>query len=213
MNGYHPSHLKHPQRIETNRDMIGAFERIISSLIFPELVQNRTSSGNIYYEDNSEYCFEYIEMQCYSNPTMPFVGNQLSFCHLSFFSNHDFHLVIVSGTTGNLCGHALLNIGGKKGYYVHVDGARAYPKYMTHFDYNRYLLENGKTELWRQRLTVTKPTEALLKIEKLLSEKWFWGGLIHNCASFVEEIVNAGGANLNIKSNCPTNFIPVRYYD
>lgn len=43
----------------------------------------------------------------------------------------------------------------------------------------------------------------MLKLEELLAAKWTWGVLPHNCASFVEEVVQAGGSDAGLYSNCP----------
>jgi hypothetical protein len=132
---------------------------------------------------------------------------------MSFFAHKEIYVVIVSGVAVNPCGHTLINFGGTKGFYAHVDGWIKKPWYMTHFDCQRYMRENEKTELWRQRLNVPQPERAFAKLEQLLSLEWHWGGVVNNCATFVEEIVNAGGANFHIKGNCPTSFIPVKWYD
>ena len=43
----------------------------------------------------------------------------------------------------------------------------------------------------------------MLKLEQLAAAKWFWGVLPHNCASFVEEVVRAGGSSAGLYFNCP----------
>jgi hypothetical protein len=117
------------------------------------------------------------------------------------FSNTN--AVVVSGSGPNICGHLILNLGGFTGRYFHVAGLRTCPRMMDHDGYLRYLRETGKRELNRFSVSVTRQNEAQLKLDQLLSEKWTWGVLPHNCASFVEEVVQAGGSTAGLYSNCP----------
>ena len=57
---------------------------------------------------------------------------------------------------------------------------------------------------WRTKVSLTNPNAAMLKLEDLLSAKCTWGVLPHNCASFVEDIVQAGGNSAGLYTNCPT---------
>jgi hypothetical protein len=59
--------------------------------------------------------------------------------------------------------------------------------------YQRYLHETGKVELRRFPLHLTNPAGAQLKLEELTSRPWSWWVVRHNCETFVEEIVVAGG--------------------
>ena len=70
--------------------------------------------------------------------------------------------------------------------------------------YQRYLDDSGKKELKRFEVLIRKPQAAMLKLEELLAVKWTWGVLPNNCASFVEEIVQAGGSTAGLYFNCPT---------
>jgi hypothetical protein len=84
-----------------------------------------------------------------------------------------------------------------------VLGVHAYPKFMREEGYNRYLLENSKHEIRRLDARITNPSGAYSKLMGLMADKWFWGVLPHNCASFVTEIIRAGGGDLTVRLNCP----------
>lgn len=76
--------------------------------------------------------------------------------------------------------------------------------------YIRYLKENGKREIRRWKVTIPNPVGAHHKLEELLAKQWLWFLLAHNCVSFVEDIVRAGGSKAGMYFNCPTvePFIP-----
>jgi hypothetical protein len=97
----------------------------------------------------------------------------------------------------------ILNIGGYVGTYTHIAEVNGYPYYMNQKGYERYLHENGKTELKRERVNVPYPEKAKRKLEQLKYERWTWMVLPNNCVRYVEEILHAGGCNFNLKSNCP----------
>jgi hypothetical protein len=134
---------------------------------------------------------------------MAYEGEIMNSCPKIPFHFANTFAVVVSGDGPNFCGHLLLNIGGVGGYYLHVAGVRTYPRIMNQSGYFQYLKENNKKELKRFRVEISKPMSAMLKLEQLLSAKWQWGVLPHNCASFVEEIVEAGGSTAGLYSNCP----------
>ncbi len=100
---------------------------------------------------------------------------------------------VLSGAWFNPFGHMLLNTGGERGFYFQVAGRRACPRYMNCGGYQRYLLETGKKELNRFRVFIPNPEAAQLKIEELLAKPFGWWVVEHNCETFVEEIVTAGG--------------------
>jgi hypothetical protein len=123
----------------------------------------------------------------------------------------DTYVVLVSGDTGNPCGHILV-FDRKNGYYFHAVGdpqssglgkAYGYPLYMNEAGYARYLAENGKTELRRRHVDLPNPAGARDYIENTLSSKWLWGGLPHNCVTFAEGVIAAGGGSWGSYSNCP----------
>ena len=135
---------------------------------------------------------------------MAYEGEIISVCPVEMYDFANAYAVVVSGSGPNFCGHLLLNLGGDGGVYLHVAGGiRAYPKEMDQEGYDRYLKENNKREFRRSRVIISYPDRAMRKIEELLSTKWTWGVLPHNCASFVEEIVEAGGSGAGLYSNCP----------
>ena len=51
------------------------------------------------------------------------------------------HIVVVSGSGPNVCGHTLLNVGQ---FYLHIDGLYQYPWHFNNAGYRRYLNENEK---------------------------------------------------------------------
>jgi hypothetical protein len=113
------------------------------------------------------------------------------------------YAVVVSGASWNPCGHLILNVGGVGGWYFHVAGIRTVPRYMNEQNYRRYLKENGKSELRRSKVVITSGNASMTRLEELLAATWTWGVLPHNCASFVEEVVQAGGSMAGLYSNCP----------
>lgn len=147
---------------------------------------------------------------------MAYTGEILRACDLNLFRNKDFAYVIVSGSSSNPCGHMLLNFGGLHGYYAHagadfgIDIRYKVPRYMDQSGYERYLLEHGKKELYRESFLVPNPPAALLKLEQLLSEKWPYKLLWDNCVTFVEVIARAGGATFQMPINCPVLRVPPR---
>ena len=75
--------------------------------------------------------------------------------------------------------------------------------YMSDAGYRKYLKETGKTELRRRKVDLPNPSAALLYVENMLSEKWTWAILPHNCVTFVEAVLEAGGGSWGSYSNCP----------
>ncbi len=134
---------------------------------------------------------------------MSYEGEALNQCNTALFQRKTFALVVVSGARMNPCGHMLLNFGGRGGYYAHVSEVLGHPKYMDATGYARYLKENKKTELYREGLRIPKELDAIKKIEELLSKSWLWGGLVHNCADFIDQVVEAGGGSVFFPLNCP----------
>jgi hypothetical protein len=114
-------------------------------------------------------------------------------------------VVAVSGSGPNVCGHLLLatNSGGNN-IYFHVAVVRGNPKYMTETGYQRYLKDNGKSEIRRRHLSLPNPNAATTYLEGLMSDTWTWGGIPNNCVAFVEEVIHAGGGDWSSYSNCPS---------
>ncbi|OMH33828.1 hypothetical protein [Motiliproteus sp. MSK22-1] len=113
------------------------------------------------------------------------------------------YAVIVSGDGINFCGHALLNVGGKGGYYFHVAGIHDYPKYMRQEEYDKYLIDTKKEEIGRYYKRLAKPQSAYDELVRVMQKKWLWGVLPNNCIAFVEQILQSGGSSFGIFSNCP----------
>lgn len=103
------------------------------------------------------------------------------------------YAVIVSGARMNPYAHMLLNTGGPGGTYFQVAEVYGRPRFMNEGEFQQYLQENNKTIITVVRLNIPQPEKAQAKLEELLSSKWLWGVVVHNCESMVEEIVMAGG--------------------
>lgn len=140
-------------------------------------------------------------VQARANKPKPYEGDVVLQC---FIRPSDFKhtcAVIVTGDGINLCGHTLLHTGG--GWYFHVAGSNDVPKFMSEGGYKRYLTETGKKEIRRWIVPLPNPAGAHQKLEELLAKQWLWLLLPHNCVSFVEEIVLAGGSDAGMYLNCP----------
>jgi hypothetical protein len=144
--------------------------------------------------------------------TMAYEGEILHACGLIELDFSKTWIVAVSGDGPNLCGHLLVYAASNPGYYFHVTGdptasgimkVRGYPMYMDDAGYRRYLVETVKTELRRRMVKLPNPAGSALYVESLLSEKWTWAVLPHNCVDFVEEVIKAGGGGWTSYSNCP----------
>ena len=109
--------------------------------------------------------------------------------------------VVVSGDGPNFCGHMMLRV---DNYYFHVSGVYNYPMYMMASQFDTYMKQNGKTELFRTRRVLRDKNAARDKLKKLLSEKWLWLIIPNNCTDFVEEVIGAGENDFGLISNCPT---------
>lgn len=143
---------------------------------------------------------------------MAYEGEILNACGVVNVDLARVSVVAVSGDGPNICGHLLLYTPNGGGYYFHVTGdpngsgagrLRGYPMYMTEAGYRQYLQDTGKRELRRRALDLPNPSGAYLYLEGLLSEKWTWAVLPHNCVAFVEDVIQAGGGDWGSYSNCP----------
>jgi hypothetical protein len=74
---------------------------------------------------------------------------------------------------------------------------------MNQSGYERYMAEEEKSEVRRQFIPIDKPAQAQAKLEELAIKRWLWGVVPHNCASFVEDIIQAGGSDAGLYVNCP----------
>lgn len=136
---------------------------------------------------------------------MAYDGEILNQCGLLNFDCSRVAVVAVSGSGPNVCGHLILGTGGGANpLYFHVAVVHGYPKYMNEPGFQRYLKENGKSELRRRFLSLPDPQGAALYLENLMANTWTWGALPNNCVAFVEEVIHAGGGDWSSYSNCPT---------
>jgi len=109
--------------------------------------------------------------------------------------------IIVSGDGWNMCGHALLHVG--PGWFFHV--ARLYdrPRFMRKEGYQRHLRENDKREIRRTIVHIPDIVGAHRKLLDEVARQWLWLVLPDNCATFLEQVVQAGGSRAGMYFNCP----------
>ena len=136
---------------------------------------------------------------------MAYDGEFLDQCGLLDIDCSRIAVVAVSGAGPNVCGHLLIATGRPgSSIYFHVALISGYPKYMTEAGYQRYLRENGKSEIRRRLLSLPNPEGAQLYLENLMANNWTWVVLPNNCVAFVEEVIHAGGGEWGSYSNCPS---------
>jgi hypothetical protein len=124
---------------------------------------------------------------------MAYEGETLTYCPKDMFDFDKAYAVVVSGAKFNPYGHMLLNTGGEGGNYFQVSDVYGVPRYMNEEQFQRYLSENNKFIVTVMRQEVPYPEKAQAKLEEILSRKWVWGVVVHNCETMVEEILVAGG--------------------
>jgi len=124
---------------------------------------------------------------------MAYEGEVLTICPAVMFDFSDTYIVIVSGAKLNPYGHMLLNTGGKSGNFFQVSDLYGFPRFMNGEQFQRYLDENNKFIVTVFSVDIPDPQKAEMKLEEILSRKWVWGIVFHNCEGLVEEIVVAGG--------------------
>jgi hypothetical protein len=130
-------------------------------------------------------------------------GSEMDACDVKLFRFKEVYLIVVTGQGPNICGHSLLNFGGKDGFYVHVTGIVEKPRIMSESQYQTYLRAYTKQELLREKINLGFPEKSISYLEKLLSEDWNYKLLFHNCSHFVEKILQAGGYSIYIPTHCP----------
>jgi hypothetical protein len=109
-------------------------------------------------------------------------------------------------------GHLILYTPSGGGYYFDVAGVYGVPRYMSAANFPRYLKENHKKELRRVYLVLPNPEGAAAYIEEALATDWAWWVLPHNCVSFCEEVIKAGGGVWSSYTNCPAIATDVPQY-
>lgn len=134
----------------------------------------------------------------------PYIGFIVRSCMLQAEEFRHAAVIVVSGAAWNPCGHTLLRIGGTGGMYFHVAEVRGMPRAMQSSGYERYLKDHDKSELKRTVVHLPDPGGAHLMLEMLLAKRWNWFALPNNCASFVEDVVRAGGSSAGLYFNCPS---------
>jgi hypothetical protein len=116
-------------------------------------------------------------------------------------------IIVVTGTSPNTCGHALLYIGGGLGHYFQFNGPTLfdYPTYLgSDSNYRSFLSSEGKRELLRRHYGIPKPEKAAARLSELLNGKWLSLLVSHNCAAFAVNVIRAGGNSCpEIPDHCP----------
>lgn len=133
----------------------------------------------------------------------PYMGEIMRQCVQPFNFRQTF-AVVVTGDFWNPCGHMLLNTGSRGGHYFQIAGYYKRPHYMREEGYQRYLKENNKRELSRTFIPIKDPDGANMKLQELLAKPWAWFVVPNNCVTFIEDVVQAGGADIGLYSNCAT---------
>jgi hypothetical protein len=144
------------------------------------------------------------EVHAMTKNETPYIGEIMHACLFKPFDFNKAFIVVVSGSSWNPCGHALLNTGGPNGWHFHIAEVKGRPRAMQGLAYQRYLREHKKRELRRAAISIPNPRGANDKLEELLSKPWSWFLLPNNCAAFVEDVVRAGGSDAGLYFNCPT---------
>jgi hypothetical protein len=134
---------------------------------------------------------------------MAYDGEEIYACPPDYYFRFNVYVVVVSGGAWNPCGHAIL-YSSYADRYFHVAGLYSRPRSMDARQHERYMRENGKHELRRYQVMLRNPAAAHRKLEELLSKPWGWWGVPHNCATFCEDVVRAGGSHAGLYSNCPS---------
>jgi hypothetical protein len=132
---------------------------------------------------------------------MAYEGEPLTYCPVNLDLSR-VEMIVVSGSGINAAGHALLYVP-KQGLYFQIAGVYTYPTMMDELGFKRYLTENSKRILGRNIYSLPSPAGAYNELMLSTSKKWVWGGVINNCATFVQDIIRAGGSSATI-SNLPT---------
>lgn len=117
-------------------------------------------------------------------------------------------MVLVTGDMPNTCGHVLLYVGGGFGHYFQYNGPNPFgslPEFLNGDSvYRTYLTRGrGKTELARKYLAIPKPGQAQARLEELMNTKWRTLLIRHNCVTFAQEIIKAGGNFWDFATECP----------
>jgi hypothetical protein len=136
---------------------------------------------------------------------MPYEGEILDLCGMLKLDFRHAFAVVVSGARWNPCGHLILNTGGRCGIYCHIAERKGYPRYMNERGFMTYLSTNGKREIRRDVVLLPEPEKSYAKLEQLMAQVWSWWILPHNCATFVEDVLQAGGTKAGLYSNCPSH--------
>lgn len=64
-------------------------------------------------------------------------------------------------------------------------------------------MEGKKEEVVRKFVTIPNPVGAELKLRALMQNQWQTLLLHHNCATFAQEVIKAGGASWAMFEGCP----------
>lgn len=167
--------------------------------------------GDILNYSPADLDFTEVQAVIVSGEKPNFCGHALLFA--PFIDNHNeglYFQVVGNPTPKRLTWPemALLGLGGAAATAL-LRKVVWYPLMMDAAGYRRYMHESGKTELGRLGYTLSNPDAAINRLIELMQQKWAWGAIVHNCASFVEHIVRTGGG-LIFMNKCPVKNLPDR---
>jgi hypothetical protein len=133
-------------------------------------------------------------------PTKPYLGENMSSCPSRMLQWSSTSAIILNGSPLNICGHQALRVGA---YYFQILRVHGFPTYMNEKGYRLRLAQTGQREVRRDQIFIRDPERAQAKLTELMAKRWLWGILAHNCANFVAQIIEAGGAPRHLYSQCP----------
>ena len=115
------------------------------------------------------------------------------------------YVIYVSGDGMNTQYHAVLCAHPEKGIFVHVCELYDYPHVIiSHNEWHWYLQSKnkqvGKIEIIAD---CSNPAGGLARLLETKNSRWFWGCVVHNCASYCETLLRAAGSSWISKSNLP----------
>ena len=91
--------------------------------------------------------------------------------------------------------HALLYI--ESIGFFHVDKLIDFPTHLTIEQFNGYIIREKKKFFGINFFELKNSENAITALDRLVREKWTWGGPVHNCFTFARTILEAGGCQLN----------------
>src|SRR5262245_2430144 len=107
------------------------------------------------------------------------------------------YIIGVNGGGANKWGHTILEV--KQCYFQVARPGTHFPCWLDPQGFKDYMVKESKKLWWRVHIKdITNPAKAWAELDKQLHETWTWGIMWHNCQSFAERIVHAGGSKFAI---------------